>query len=113
MDRNRLYKVLIDGDEAGTAWPGQRLSFDVPSGEHRVAVKVDFMRSNELAVGAQAGEVVELACCGRGSAIALFNTIFRRNAYLDLHVMTAPERAASVSARPGTHKPRNLGEHAD
>jgi len=113
MDRNRRYKVLIDGQEVGTPWPGQRLSFDVPSGEHRVVVKIDFMRSNELVVDTQAGDLVELACRGRGSAFAFLNTIFRRNAYLDLRVMTESERATWESARPEVPKPRNLGEDLD
>jgi hypothetical protein len=74
MDRNRLYKVVIDQHEKGELWPGQRSSFDVQPGEHRVQVKIDFMRSNELAVTVQPGDAVELSCAGRGSAIALFNT---------------------------------------
>lgn len=110
MDRNRLYKVVIDEHEKGELWPGQRSSFDVPLGEHRVHLKIDYMRSNEVAVTVQPDEAIELTCTGRGSAIALFNTIFRRKAYLDLHVMTQEERAAWEVARPKAPKPRNLGE---
>lgn len=109
VDRNRLYKVVIDDQEVGELWPGQRLSFNVPSGEPRVLVKIDFMRSNELALAPQSGDVVELACTGKGSLVAFFNTIFRRKAYLDLHVMTPGERAAWEAAQPQVPKPRNLG----
>jgi hypothetical protein len=109
VDRNRLYKVVIDGQEVGELWPGKRLSFNVPSGERRVLVKIDFMRSNELALAPQPGDVVDLTCTGTGSAIAFFNTIFRRKAYLDLHVMTQGERAAWETAQPQVPKPRNLG----
>ena len=109
VDRNRLYKVVIDDQEVGELWPGQRLSFNVPSGERRVLVKIDLMRSNELALAPQPGDVVELACTGKGSLVAFFNTIFRRKAYLDLHVMTPGERAAWEAAEPQVPKPRNLG----
>ena len=110
IDRNRVYKVVIDDHEVGEIWPGQRLSFDVPSGERRVLLKIDFMRSNELAVAPQAGDVIELTSTGKGSAIAFFNTIFRRKAYLDLHVMTSSERTAWEAAQPRPPTPRNLGE---
>ena len=73
MDRNRVYKVVIDDNEAGEVWPGQRLSFDVPTGERRVLVKIDFMRSNELALVPQPGDAIDLTCTGRGSPIAFFN----------------------------------------
>ena len=109
MDRNRLYKVVIDEKEVGELRPGQRVSFNVASGERRVLVKIDFMKSNELALAPQPGDIVELTCTGKGSPIALFNTIFRRNAYLDLHVMTQAERAAWEAAQPQMPKPRNLG----
>jgi len=107
VDRNRLYKVVIDDQEVGELLPGQRMSFDVASGERRVLVKIDFMRSNELALTPQPGDVVDLTCTGKGSPIAFFNTIFRRKAYLDLHVMTPSERAAWEAARPSPPKPRN------
>lgn len=110
MDRNRLYKVTIDGRDEGEFWPNQRLSFDVGAGEHRVVVKIDFMRSNELVVPVQAGDVVDLTCSGRGSALALWNTFFRRKAYLDLHLMTPSEHAAWEAALPPVPKPRNLAD---
>ncbi len=110
MDRNRVYKVLIDDHEEGELWPWQRLSLDVPSGERRVVVKIDFMRSNEVALAPQPGDLIDLTCTGSGSLIAFFNTIFRRKAYLDLHVMTQEERAAWKAAQPEAPKPRNLGD---
>ena len=110
MDRNRLYKVVIDGQQVGELWPGQRLSFDVASGDRRVLVKIDFMRSNELVLAPQPGDVIDLTCTGRGSLmVAFFNTFFRRKAYLDLHVMSSSDRAAWEAAQPVPPKPRNLG----
>ena len=66
VDRNRLYKVVIDNQEVGELWPGQRLSFNVPSGERRVLVKIDLMRSNELALAPQPGDVVNSPAPAKG-----------------------------------------------
>jgi len=110
MDRNRLYKVLFDGGDVGEAWPGQRLSFDVAPGEHRVMIKIDLMRSNEVVVAPGSGADVDLTCTGRGSLRAMWNTLFHRHAYLDLHLMTSEERARWEASRPGVPEPRNLAD---
>jgi len=110
VDRNRLYKVAIDDREVGELWPGHRLSFDVPSGERRIVVKIDVMRSNELPLGVRPGDVIDLTCSGRGWPMAFFNTVFRRKSYLDLHVMTPGERTTLEAARSQAPKPRNLGD---
>jgi hypothetical protein len=109
MDRNRLYRAVIDDQQVGELWPGQRLSFNVASGDRRVLVKMDFMRSNELVLAPQSGDVIDLTCTGRGSLVAFFNTLFRRRAYLDLRVMSSSERATWEAAQPVPPKPRNLG----
>jgi hypothetical protein len=93
-DRNRRYKILIDGQNTGYVLYGKRTTLQVPAGEHRVAVKIDFMRSNELTVLPNDGDVVELACSGRG----LRRAIFRWDGYLDLHHMTPEERARSTAS---------------
>jgi hypothetical protein len=110
VDRNRLYKVIIDDQEMGELWPGQRLSLDVPSGGRRIVVKIDLMRSNELALAVGPGDVIDLTCSGRGSPMAFFNSVFRRKVYLDLHVMTHAERTAAEMAQPQAPTPRNLGD---
>ncbi len=105
------YKVIIDGDEAGRIWRGQRLRFDVPPGEHRVVVRRFIGRSKELVVAPQSGELVELTCTGRGMAISMLNVIlFRLSAYLDLHVTTPSERSAYESTRPRPPK-SDAAEH--
>ena len=48
MDRNRVYKVIIDSKAVGELWPRENGFFDLPPGEHRVQVKIDFMRSQEI-----------------------------------------------------------------
>jgi hypothetical protein len=115
MDRNRLYRVFIDGADAGECWPGQTVSFSVRPGSHTVRVKIDFMGSNEVNVNLGEFEVAELACSGRGSAAAMFRTIFRRNEYLDLHPMSPDERSSREDAaeRSKPPAPRNLGRPSD
>ncbi len=111
MDRNRVYKVVIDGSAVGELWPSQSEWFDVSSGEHLVRVRIDFMSSNELHVAPVEGEVLELACRGRSSPIAMFSTIFKRNSYLDLHVMTSKESEQFKNLGKGKEPPvpKNLG----
>jgi hypothetical protein len=84
MDRNRVYKVWIDGQTTGELWPNQRGTYLVTPGEHRVQVRINFMKSNEMPVLLVDGQTVELKCSGKGSARALLHTFFRRNAYLSL-----------------------------
>ncbi len=91
MDRNRIYKVVIDGKTVGELWPGQAGFFDVSPGAHRVRVKIDLMGSPELEVSLDRGQVIDLLCTGAGSAMAMFTTLFRRNSYLDLRPMTPEE----------------------
>jgi hypothetical protein len=69
------------------------------------------MGSNELRVALAEGELVELACRGRSSAMAMFSTVFRRNSYLDLHAMTIEEGDAFAKLGQGKEPPvpRNLG----
>jgi hypothetical protein len=88
MDRNRLYKIEIDGLIVGEIWPAQTLSFNVRPGEHEVRVKIDFMSSNRLKINVNSLETIELACRGKGSANALVHTFFKRSAYLDVHQVT-------------------------
>jgi len=84
MDRNRVYKISIDGNTVGELWPNQRGAYLVTPGLHRIRVKIDFMKSNELSAEVSDGETLELTCLGHGSLSPFFNTFFRRNAYLDL-----------------------------
>jgi hypothetical protein len=88
MDRNRLYKVVVDGRTEGDLWPEQVGFFSLAPGEHRIKVTIDSMTSNEVIVFLEADEIVDLACRGKDRA-TLLNSVFRRRAYLDLSVMTA------------------------
>ncbi|MGA8725423.1 MAG: hypothetical protein WB565_10285 [Acidimicrobiales bacterium] len=110
MDRHRLYRVIIDGKTEGELWPGQTAFFGISPGAHRVRVKIDFMGSNELSVEPRAGQVLDLVCKGNGSAVALFKTIFARNSYVNLRLMTSDEsEKARITHEREAPRPRNLG----
>jgi hypothetical protein len=84
MDRNRRYKVTIDDQVMGQLRKNQSESFEVACGEHRVRIRIDFLKSNELTISVQEGQTLDVYCRGHGSLVALFNTLFRWNKYLDL-----------------------------
>jgi hypothetical protein len=111
MDRNRVYKVMIDGKVVGELWPSQIESFRVAEGAHRVRVKIDLMGSNELEVEATFENAVELACRGGGSVVAMLKTIFKRNSYLNLRPITTKEKGDLARFEKGKEPPapRNLG----
>lgn len=55
-DRARAYKVMIDGQEAGTVRHGQQESFQVTPGTHEVFLKIDWCRSPKLSVEVAGGQ---------------------------------------------------------
>ena len=84
MDRNRVYKIILDDRVVGELGPNQHESFRVEPGPHCVQVRIDFMSSNEQTISTVEGQTVELDCKGQGSGVALIKTVFRPRAYLKL-----------------------------
>jgi hypothetical protein len=111
LDRNRLYRVFIDGQMVGEVWAGHSVAFNVKPGEHAVRLKIDVMGSNTVSVRLKKLETAELACRGGGSLWALWRTVFFRNRYLDLHPITDAEREelARLKEQGKPPTPRNLG----
>lgn len=58
----RRYEVLVDDMAVGSLRRGQTLDRSVEPGEHRVSMKIDWKRSNELHISLTAGEVAALLC---------------------------------------------------
>jgi hypothetical protein len=98
MDRNRQYKIVIDGETMGEMWPEKTCYIPVEPGPHQVEIKIDFMGSNRLEVTVDSGETAELACRGHGSPLAFVHTLIKRHNYLELHLMTDGERSNSKLA---------------
>lgn len=84
MDRNRLYRIEVDGSIVGEVWPNQSAFIALSPGAHTIKVKIDFMSSNELQVEIHPGDAVRLVCRGSGSVVALFRTLFKWKSYLTL-----------------------------
>jgi hypothetical protein len=79
---------MIDGQSVGQLRKNQSESFEVTSREHRVRIRIDFLKSNELTASLEEGQTLEFECRGHGSVVALFNTLFRWNKYLVLEAVS-------------------------
>jgi len=60
--RGRSVSVLIDGFEAGKLHSGQRVLYEMPSGTHRVQIKLDWNSSPEVLVTIAPGECAAFVC---------------------------------------------------
>lgn len=60
--RGRALAVHIDGREVGRIRHGQRELYEMPSGAHRVQIKLDWYSSPELIVTVMPGECAALVC---------------------------------------------------
>ena len=88
--------MFIDGDRAGYVNSGQTTAFPVAPGQHRVRVKVDWMRSREVEVSVPPG--AELRCRPRGgrfSSFPLMYVLLRRSLQLDSE--DSPERRPNAA----------------
>ncbi len=82
----RAYVVVLDGERAGEIRRGQHLELPVTGGCHKVSMKIDWCRSQEVEVEAQTGEIVQLLCQPAGSALfALFAITFGWKSYISLN----------------------------
>jgi len=88
MDRNRRYKVLLDGRPVAEVWPAETAKVRAEPGRHRVQIRIDIYRSNEVTVDLSNGEQVELVCLGRGVWRSLVAGLFRWHSYLILRTMS-------------------------
>jgi hypothetical protein len=86
-DRLRAYKIVIDGEVAGTVRAGRERSFALSPGRHEVAAKVDWASSAPLQVEL-AEDDVTLECRPKGNpAKAVGNITVRRNDYIELRLV--------------------------
>jgi hypothetical protein len=77
LDRARPYKVIIDGQRAGTVGHGQQQSFEVVPGAHEVFLKLDWCRSPKLTVDVASGERAKVNCAAGGNFwMTFFDVIF-------------------------------------
>lgn len=87
-DRLRDYRVLLDGSEIGRIGNGETRSFEIPPGQHRLSVKVDWCASDEIEFLAVQDQTTTFNCGSplRGAKLifALYYVLFARRKYLCL-----------------------------
>jgi hypothetical protein len=82
-DRARAYKVMIDGQQAGTIRHGSHESFEVVPGEHEVFLKIDWCRSPKLTADVVGGQRAKVTCVPSGTIwTAIFAIIFKPTSYI-------------------------------
>ena len=87
-DRLAGYKVMLDGVVVGSVRNGQTVRFDLAPGAHRLRIRVAGKYSPELALSVGVGDTATLECRPAGStASALYQSIFRRDAYISLRAV--------------------------
>ena len=83
-DRARAYKVMIDGQEAGTVRRGSQEGFQVTPGTHEVFLKIDWCRSPKLTVDVAGGQRAKVTCVPSGTIwTAIFAIVFKPTRYID------------------------------
>jgi len=81
MDRLRAYTVLINGVPSGTVKQGEGLEWNLPPGDHRIQMQLDWATSPELIVSGDA----TLHCRANANPfLALLYITIWRNEYIRL-----------------------------
>ena len=62
-DKQRSYKIIIDGKLYGCIKPGEIKDIDIALGEHTIYLKINWVRSNIINFTVSKNESVEF-CCG-------------------------------------------------
>jgi hypothetical protein len=84
-DRRRAYRIYVDDREVGHIRAGEVTCVRVPPGERIVSVRIDWARSNSLAVLLEPGERSYLYCEPRATPwTAVFWMTFGSNRYIRL-----------------------------
>jgi len=60
MNRARSFKIMVDGQQAGTVKNGQSEDIAIASGMHKLFCKVDWCSSREVEIQAKPGETTYL-----------------------------------------------------
>jgi hypothetical protein len=85
-DRIRQYRVLLDGTEIGRINDGEEKRFAISPGQHDLAVKIDWCRTDPHEFSAVDGETVTFDCGSNLRGIylvsGLYYALFARSKYL-------------------------------
>ncbi|MFI0967650.1 hypothetical protein ACH4S8_40690 [Streptomyces sp. NPDC021080] len=90
-DALRGYAVLIDAAQVGSIRRGQTLRFEMPPGEHRLRLKIDWCTSRPLTVLVEEGRTVCFICSPGGDASKALDAVSaNRGDYITLQQTSEP-----------------------
>lgn len=85
IDWGRSFDVLIDGRPAGSIAPGETATFSLSPGRHEIQLKLDWGRSQPVAIDLDPGQTARLRCRPRANLLTdIYWITFGRNRYIDL-----------------------------
>lgn len=98
-DRLRAYEIVIDGCVAGRIHRGESHDFEVAAGPHEIFLKIDWCRSEMLALDLAAGQQAVIECSARTLLTGFYWVTFGRSRYIKVaHVALAGISDQSPSA---------------
>jgi hypothetical protein len=90
-DALRSYKILINGTAVGSIARNSVLDLAVPSGPLTIEARIDWARSEPLAVEAVPGQKIEIEVANSwGALLGLWGVTFGYRSYLILKQLPAP-----------------------
>lgn len=109
-DRTRSYKVVIDDTVIGKIHNGETAGFKVPAGQHEVAIKLDWARSNASSLELGADELARFECEPAGSSLSWFLDFFaamgkKGRPWIDLHQVPCDSDPTGCRALPPSNRP--------
>lgn len=84
------YAVLVDDVRVGGIRRGERLRFEVPPGEHRLQLRIDWCSSPPVTVLVEPGETVDFVCSPGGDASEGLAVGAGRDRYITLRRTSEP-----------------------
>lgn len=92
VDRFRSYQVILDDEVIGEINNGEEKSFDLPKGNHKLKLVIDWCNSNSLTVNNENGNAMSFECGsslrGFKAFLVLFYVFSRPDEYLWLKQRT-------------------------
>jgi hypothetical protein len=94
VDTLRSYKILLNGNVAGTIGHNSTLEIAAPAGATTIEARIDWCRSNALKLNTVPGQTIEIEVRNYwGALLGLWAVTFGRNRYLLLTQRSAAAKA--------------------
>ena len=96
-DRFRRYKVFVDDTQVGLIGRGQTLRFDLPTGPHRLQLRIAWCSSPTLTAMVEPGQATSFRCAPGGDPSEALNAVTVGAAdYIALQQTDEPMEAAEA-----------------